>query len=506
MALDAPLPPAAETGPPASAAAATADGAGGLPPRGHRVKRRRRRLPWVLAGVVVVLLGTGGTVAAQRIDRPLARPSIHPDPAVALSATGVLPSLPWPTVGQAAVAVPSIGYATRSGPEASVPVASLTKITTALVVLHDHPVPAGADGPPITVTTGDVAEYDNELHNDESSVPIEVGETLTEREMLEALLTQSANDVAYSLAVWDAGTLPAFVDKMNALAAELGATGTHYVDASGYDPHSVSTASDVLLFSAAGMAIPTFAEVVGMTTVTLPLVGTIPNIVTEVDLHEALGLKSGYTSKAGACMVLAGQRSIGGRQVLVLTAVLGQPTPPPVQPKPTTTTTTAPRPAPPPPVTGSTTTPPPTAGGGPPPSPPTPPTTTTTTPLDDLTIPDPFKYTRPVVDRLLSAAVAGVVPVTVATAGELLGSVSSTWGGVAHPAPVVAATGAWLAAWPGQLVRSSLRFVGVSAGSAEGTKVGTALFALGTEFTAVPLRLSTSVPEPSWWWRLLHTH
>ncbi len=455
----------------------------------------------MLAGVVVVLLGTGGVVAAHRIDRPLERPSIHPDAAVALTATGAVPSLPWPAVGQAAVAVPSLGYATRSRPEPPVPVASLTKITTALVVLRDHPLPAGTAGPSMTVTSADVAEYDNELHNDESSVPIVVGEVLTEQEMLEALLTQSANDVAYTLAVWDAGTLPAFVDRMNALAASIGASGTHYVDASGYDPHTVSTASDVLLFAAAGMAIPAFAAVVGMATVTLPLVGTVPNIVTEVGQHQALGIKSGYTSQAGACMVLAGQRSIGGRQVLVLAAVLGQPTPPPVRP-PTTTTTTTPRPpaTPPAPATGSSTTQPP-----PPVRPPPTTTTSTTTPESDLTIPDPFKFTRPVVERLLSAAEAAVVEVTVATAGQLEGSVTSTWGGVAHPAPVVAANGASLAAWPGQQVRSLLRFVGVPPGSRQGTRVGTALYAIGTEFTAVPLRLSASVPEPSWMWRLLHS-
>ena len=78
--------------------------------------------------------------------------------------------------------------------------------------------------------------------------------------MLEAMLTQSANDVAYSLAIWDAGSLPAFVAKMNALAISLGATSTHYVDASGYDPSSQSTASDVLRVAAAAMLDPAFAR------------------------------------------------------------------------------------------------------------------------------------------------------------------------------------------------------------------------------------------------------
>ena len=104
------------------------------------------------------------------------------------------------------------------------PIASLTKMTTAVVILRDHPLAAGAAGPVITVTPATSAEYDYDLNNDESNIPIQLGEKLTERQMLEALMNQSANDIAYSLAMWDAGSVPAFVAKMNALAVSLGPT------------------------------------------------------------------------------------------------------------------------------------------------------------------------------------------------------------------------------------------------------------------------------------------
>ncbi len=271
------------------------------------------------------------------------------------------------------MSVPAIGYSAQSGPQSPVPVASLTKITTAVVILRDHPLAPGEQGPVITVTSDDVAQYDLELHQDQSTVAIEVGEQLTERQALEAMLTQSANDVAYTLAVWDAGSVDAFVVKMNALAASLGTTDTHYVDASGYDPATVSSASDVLRVAAVGMAIPTFAEIVGLTQVTLPLAGTLHNIVAQIGVGGVIGVKSGYTSQAGACMVLAADRVIDGRTLLVLVAVTGQPTPPPTAP--TTTTTTRP-----PGTTTTTTRPPGTT------------TTTTTLPLDDEPVVDPFKY------------------------------------------------------------------------------------------------------------------
>ena len=76
-------------------------------------------------------------------------------------------------------------------------IASLTKIATAVVILNDHPIAPGAAGPLITITAGDVAEYQVELRLDQSNIEIRTGETLTERQMLEALMTRSANDIAY---------------------------------------------------------------------------------------------------------------------------------------------------------------------------------------------------------------------------------------------------------------------------------------------------------------------
>jgi D-alanyl-D-alanine carboxypeptidase (penicillin-binding protein 5/6) len=473
-------------------------------------RRKHRKLPWVLGGVFLLMIGGVIWVAASRINTPLARPVAQ----AAAAAAGVhvvpgsMPALPWPAKGQGAIAVPSIGFTARSGPESRQPIASLTKITTAVVILQDHPLPLGSDGPSIMVTAADAAEYQDELHHDESSVAIQSGEVLTERQMLEALLTQSANDIAFSLAMWDATSIPAFVDRMNALAASLGTTSTHYVDASGYDPSSVSSASDVLRVAMAGMAIASFAQIVAMTSISLPGVGTLHNIVPEVGSNGVIGIKSGYTSKAGACMVLAANRVIRGRAVLVLVAVLGQPTPPPTLPKPeptttpTTTPTTPTAPANPDASSTTTTTTTTTPTTTTPTT--TTPTTTTSIPVTDLPIADPFKFARPVAETLLAATKAAVIPVTVASAGQVAGTVSASWGGVAHHVPYVTSSGAWLPGWPGQEVSSLTRFIPVAAGSPAGAQIGTSLFAVGAQFQAVPLTLATTVPEPSVWWRLVH--
>jgi serine-type D-Ala-D-Ala carboxypeptidase (penicillin-binding protein 5/6) len=438
---------------------------------------------------VVIILGAAG-VAAWNVTRPLPSPSLVSSVRKSTTVPGHAAPLPWPVVGQGAVSVPSTGYAAQSGPETSLPIASLTKMTTAVVVLRDHPIAPGGTGPVITITPGDANQYSVDLDNDESNIPLQTGETLTELQLLEALLTQSANDVAYTLAVWDAGSEPAFVTKMNALAASLGAQHTHYVDASGFDPQSVSTAADCLRIAAAGMSIPAFAEVVGMSTVTLPLVGTAHNIVSEIGSNGVIGIKSGYTSQAGGCMVLAADRTVFGRTVLVLSAVLDQVVPPPKAPAPTasshsgssspsstTTTTTAP------------------AGG-------TDTTTTASASLAELQY--PLLYAGPIAEKLLDAAESAVVPVRTASAGDSLASVVTRWNGQMHQVDAVATTGAWLIGWPGQKIAAAISFDKVAPGTRARARAGVAYYALGTQIESVPLTLTSTLPEPTTWWRVVH--
>ena len=379
--------------------------------------------------LLVVVAASAGLVAAQRIDRPLAQPSLAAGRLSVSVVPGATPAPPWPASGQGAIAVPALGYAEQSGPEQPVPIASLTKMTTAVVVLRDHPVPLGSNGPTITITPDEAAQFDVNLANDETNIPLQAGETLTELQLLEALLNQSADDVAYTLAVWDAGSLPAFVAKMDALAGSVGAVHSHYVDASGFDPRSVSTAADTLRVAAAGMAIPTFASVAGMPTVNLPGVGTAHNIVTEIGTDGIVGVKSGYTSQASGCMVLAGFRSVDGRSVLVLASALGQ---------------HEPAPAPPPAPTPTSGAAPTTAAASAVPT-----TTTTTAPYSALEAQYPLLYTGPIVEHLLDASEAAIVPVPVVAAGHAVGTASAEWGGAPARGAGRGRTGRLVARCPG---------------------------------------------------------
>ena len=291
-------------------------------PRSPRRRRRRRRL--LVAGLIGALVLSLVVLAASRLRAAYPVASVT----AAMAATVPVPSapvaLPWASAGQSAIAVPSVGVDVTSGPEQSVPIASLTKMMTAYVILRDHPLGPDQDGPSITMTQADVSDFDNDTVEDQANAQVTLGEVLTERQLLEGLLVHSANNFADTLARWDAGAIPSFVAKMNSTAMQLGMDHTHYADPSGFDQASQSTAGDLLKVAAPDMGNPTFAAIVRQTSVTLPVAGTISTYTPLLGFQGVIGVKSGFTTAAGGCDVVAVVRDVHGTPALVLGAVTGQ--------------------------------------------------------------------------------------------------------------------------------------------------------------------------------------
>jgi D-alanyl-D-alanine carboxypeptidase (penicillin-binding protein 5/6) len=398
--------------------------------------RHRRRWPWV----VVVLLVVVAAVAGLQLSRPFPAVALQRALPVTAPVSGAPPALPWPATGEAAVAVPQLGVTVQSGPEAAVPIASLTKIMTAYLTLRDHPLAPDAQGPMLTMTAADQVDASADEDAGATNVPVQPGEALSERQLLNGLLVHSANNLADVLATWDAGSLPAFVAKMNAAAAALGMAHTHYADVSGLDPGTAGTAGDELLVTRAAMAIPTFAAVVAQPSVTLPVAGVLDNYVSAVGTDGIVGVKSGFTQLAMGCLVLAGERTVGGHQVLVLAAVTGQP--------------------------GAK-------------------------PLDTANTVD---------EHLLDAVASGLREVRVSAAGVRVGSVTLPW--AQKRVPVVATQPISLLAWPGQQPQLTFSRGQVRAGMPARTKVGILSASIGRERVTVPVQVTTSLVGPSPSWRL----
>jgi serine-type D-Ala-D-Ala carboxypeptidase (penicillin-binding protein 5/6) len=231
----------------------------------------------------------------------------------------------WPEDGQAAFVL-SGDSKLHTGPnQHPAPIASVAKVMTAYLVLRDHPLAIGEDGPTITLTESDAFDTERRRGQEESVVSVAAGERLTEREALEALLLPSANNIAAVLARWDSGSVEAFVTRMNAAARSLGMTRTRYTDPSGYDDGTVSTAADQVRIVMRAMSLPVFARVVGTPAAWLPVAGAVHNTNTLLGRDGFVGVKTGSDSAAGGCFAFRAVRWTGGRRTTITGVVLGQP-------------------------------------------------------------------------------------------------------------------------------------------------------------------------------------
>jgi D-alanyl-D-alanine carboxypeptidase (penicillin-binding protein 5/6) len=288
----------------------------------RRIRIRRTRV----AGLLLVVAAIAGARGYQVLASSSSTPASPLD--VLRSEHGALgeavPGTVWPAHGQAAV---QIGQSqVQAGPnQHAAAIASVAKVMTAYVVLRDHPLRPGEDGPTITLTDGDVADTDRRRGQHESVVSIAAGEQLTERQALQALLLPSANNIAAVLARWDAGSTVRFVARMNATARSLGMTHTRYTDPSGYDDATVSSAADQVRVVDRAMRLPVFASIVAAPSATLPVAGTLHNTNTLLGHDGFVGVKTGSTAAAGGCFAFRAIRRIDGERTTITGVVLGQP-------------------------------------------------------------------------------------------------------------------------------------------------------------------------------------
>jgi len=242
-----------------------------------------------------------------------------------LRAHRAVPRDVWPDAGQAAFTETGQSQIHAGPDQHPAPIASVAKVMTAYVVLRDHPLPAGEDGPTLTLTDDDVADTDLRRGRGESVVSIAAGEELTERQALLALLLPSANNIAAVLARWDAGSVAGFVDRMNATARSLGMTRTRYTDPSGFDDATVSTAADQVRIVLAAMRLPAFASIVATPSAWLPVAGVVHTTNGLLGHDGFVGVKTGSDDAAGGCFAFRAIRRIDGRETAITGVVLGQP-------------------------------------------------------------------------------------------------------------------------------------------------------------------------------------
>ncbi|MBW4079126.1 MAG: D-alanyl-D-alanine carboxypeptidase [Acidobacteria bacterium] len=232
--------------------------------------------------------------------------------------------LPWPSIASAAVAVPRLSIAATSAQQPVVPIASITKLMTAWVVLQKLPLALNQRGPCLQVSANDVALYDHDVATDQSSVKVALGETLCEGMLLRGMLVHSAGNFAQLLIELAHMSDAQFVNEMNKTALSFGLKHTHYVDYSGISAGDVSTAQEQSVVAVNLMTNePVVRQIVALPAVKLPVAGTVASYTPYEGQYGVVGVKSGYTIPAGGCDVMAINVFIDHTVIPIYAVVIG---------------------------------------------------------------------------------------------------------------------------------------------------------------------------------------
>jgi serine-type D-Ala-D-Ala carboxypeptidase (penicillin-binding protein 5/6) len=280
---------------------------------------RRRRI--VVFGGLILALG-----ALFYLPMTLLAPLSEADAVV--PAHSVLPGEPvapaWPGYGASAIgAVGFPGVLGVSGSDQALPMASITKLITAMTVLEAMPLGIDEAGPSLTMTAEDVALFAAYKKVDGKVVDVRIGEVYTQRELLDLTLIESANNYSSSLARWAFGSEEAFVAKAREWVAAHSLASVTVVDSTGLGEGNRATASDVVELGRIALADPLIATIVGTASLTIHDVGLIENTNELLGLNGVTGIKTGTLDPFGANLLFSAVYPIGSSSVTVIGVVLG---------------------------------------------------------------------------------------------------------------------------------------------------------------------------------------
>ena len=403
--------------------------------RQRAVYRRRRTMVFVVGGLgLLILVYLIGVVIAPLPSANLVHASVK-------SASTSAANLQWPDGAQAAVMAPDYPQvASSAGGTSAVPIASITKVVTALVVLDRKPIAAGQSGPSLTFTENDVDIWNEVVADGGSWAPVVAGTSMTERQALAAMLVPSGSNYAISLANWAFGSTSAYVSAAKSWLAKHGLSGTTIVSPDGLDPGNESTTKDLLRLGQMVLASPVLVSIVSeKATENLPGAGVQQNTNQLLGVDGIDGIKTGNTDPAGYCLLFSARLSVGTSSVRIVGVVLGAPD--------------------------------------------------ITTLWSD-------------VSTLVTSVRSGFHDVTLTEKGHVFGSYTTPWG--AHSS-LVAASSEHLIVWSRNDITSRIAAHPLVTGTA-GTSFGTVTFTVGSTTKSIPLVLESTVPGPSFLWRLAHPY
>jgi D-alanyl-D-alanine carboxypeptidase (penicillin-binding protein 5/6) len=291
-------------------------------------RRKRRRITGLIVAVVVFALVA--TYVAVTLTAPVgAATVVARNPAVVQP---VAASIVLPADGESAVSVAGAddyigstasGILASSGGDHPLPMASISKIITALVVLNAKPLGASGTGPTINFTRPETELYEKYFALNATIAPMPIGTSMSEYDALETMLVPSACNYAEALAEWAYGSDGAFLYATRVWLKAHGLTGTTMIEPTGLDARNTSTPTDLITIGKLAMANPAIATIVGK-----PNVDAVPSLSNFINTNDLLGvdgvtgIKTGTLDSAGSDLLFSATETVGTPAPITITGVV----------------------------------------------------------------------------------------------------------------------------------------------------------------------------------------
>lgn len=295
------------------------------------VRRKRRLRGLIIFSVVLALLlaMTGGYIG-WALTAPLNPPSVTtttPQAPVGAAAVIATPAAAASVISVAGgddyLGAEASGTWSATGTSEPLPIASITKLITALVIVDAVPLASADDpGPTITFSKADHDLYDQYYVQGATIAPMPTGTSMSLHDALAAMLIPSASNYADALSSRIFGSRNAFLGATREWLASHGLTGTTVAEPTGLSPNNTSTPADLLAIAKLAAAHPAIAQIARTPAVSIPGAGRLNNTNGLLGVSGITGLKTGNLGEGTHNLLYTATLDVGAAAPLVVTGVV----------------------------------------------------------------------------------------------------------------------------------------------------------------------------------------
>lgn len=290
----------------------------------HRspTRRPKLRLKLLLPAVFLVILGVYVFIATHTPEAPAIQ-EIQSESTILIPRYD-MSSVTMSTTGQAAVAVIEEAMNIHSSGDQLWPMASITKVITALAILQKAPITPGEQGDTIILNQQDEDYYWDYAALLGTLTPVTAGLEMTQYEALQTMLLASSNNMTDTLVDRYFADREEYLSFANNLLARYGLEHTRVADTTGFSPDSVSTPTEMIKLGKIALDNPIIADIVAQPSASPRVSGLIPNYNSLINEPGVTGIKPGLTDESGHNLLFSVESTNkDGDPVTIVAVVMG---------------------------------------------------------------------------------------------------------------------------------------------------------------------------------------